>query len=275
MAQARPIDKGARSWLERGRPRPDGGAKMREHMRLDLGRIWAEASAMLRANRDAVSGIAGMFILMPGIISAWALPDPAPLPKNAGLADMLDANSAYVLANWPLITAAAMVVAFGSLSLLALLIDRDRPTVGQSLRIGLATLPFYMLGNLLQSFIIVFGLMLLVVPGLYLIGRFICLAPVVVAERTRRPLDMLRRSAELTRHNGWRLLLLLGITFLISRVVLSALRSVVGILAALLLPVDIGRLALIITSSLVEAVLAVVVLALSAAIYRQALVGQA
>jgi len=48
----------------------------------------------------------------------------------------------------------AIIVAFGSLALLALLIHRSRPTVAEALRIALFALPAYVLANLLQSMIV-------------------------------------------------------------------------------------------------------------------------
>jgi len=52
-------------------------------------------------------------------------------------------------------------------------------------------------------------------------------------------------------------------------VLTSAISSVAGITAKLLLPPDLARLALIIVSGLAETALAVVLLAVSAAVYHQ------
>lgn len=238
-------------------------------MRLNLLRTWQEAADMVRANMDMVTGLAGMFILLPGILSAWLLPAPAPKQGKATVGDLLAAQSDYIMAHWPAMALSAMIVAFGSLALLAVLVHRDRPTVAEALRIALVVLPGYVLANLLQSLVVFAGLFALVLPGLYLIGRLICIAPVAAVESHRNPVTIMMRSLAVTRGNGWRILLLLAVILVVALVLSSAIGTLVGILAKLLLSPDLARLTLIIFGSLFETVLAVVLLAVSASIYRQ------
>jgi hypothetical protein len=239
-------------------------------MQLDLSRTWADATAMIRTNMDIMFGIAGMFILLPRILTGWLLPEPVAKHAKPTLADLLAANSEYMAAHWPSMALSAIVVAAGSLALLALLIHRSHPTVADALRIALAALPGYILANLLQSAIVVAGLFALVLPGLYLIARLICIAPVAAAEPTRNPVTIMMRSFAMTRGNGWRILLLLAIILGVALVVTSAVGAVAGIAVKLMLAPELARLALIIVSALAETALAVVLLAVSASIYRQA-----
>ncbi|MFT3967200.1 MAG: glycerophosphoryl diester phosphodiesterase membrane domain-containing protein [Sphingobium sp.] len=238
-------------------------------MRLDLGRTWADASALMRANIDAVSAIAGMFILLPGILSAWILPDRPPPSDKATLADMLNANSDYMAAHWPVISGNALLVAFGSLTLLALLIHPARPTVANAMRIGLAALPFYMLASLLQTMVVMGGLFLFILPGIYLVARFLCIAPVAVVEGRHGPVAIAARSFQLTRGNGWRILLLLVVILFVAVIVSTAVSLVAGIAGALLLPPDLARFLAIFVGAAIEAGLAVSVTLVSASIYRQ------
>jgi hypothetical protein len=239
-------------------------------MQLDLSRTWADAAAMIRTNMDIMFGLAGMFILLPRILTGWLLPEPVAKNAKPTLTDLLAANSEYMAAHWPSMALSAIVVAVGSLALLALLIHRSHPTVADALRIALAALPGYILANLLQSAIVLAGLFALVLPGLYLIARLICIAPVAAAESTRNPVTIMMRSFAMTRGNGWRILLLLAIILGVALVVTSAIGAVTGITVKLLLPPELARLALIIVSALAETALAVVLLAVSASIYRQA-----
>lgn len=239
-------------------------------MQLDLSRTWGEATGMIRANLDMISAVAGMFILLPRILTGWLLPEPVAKEGRPTLADLLSANSEYVTAHWPSMALSAVIVAVGSLALLALLIHRSHPTVAQALRIALAALPGYVLANLLQSMLVVAGLFALLLPGLYLIARMICIAPVAAAEAQRNPVTILLRSFAITRGNGWRILLLLAVILGVALVLTSAVTAIAGITVKLLLPPDIARLMLIILSGLFEAALAVVLLAVSASIYRQA-----
>jgi phage shock protein PspC (stress-responsive transcriptional regulator) len=239
-------------------------------MQLDLSRTWADAAAMIRTNMDIMFGLAGMFILLPRILTGWLLPEPVAKHAKPTLADLLAANSEYMAAHWPSMALSAIVVAAGSLALLALLIHRSHPTVADALRIALVALPGYILANLLQSAIVVAGLFALVLPGLYLIARLICIAPVAAAEPTRNPVTIMMRSFAMTRGNGWRILLLLAIILGVALVVTSAVGAVAGIAVKLMLAPELARLALIIVSALAETALAVVLLAVSASIYRQA-----
>lgn len=238
-------------------------------MRLDLSRTWGDAVAMLRANGDLVSAIAGMFILLPGILSQWILPDRAPPPEKATLADLVNANAAYVTAHWPVMVVSAILVGYGSLALLAVLVHHHRPTVAEALRLALVVLPIYLLANLVQSLIVMVGLMALVVPGLYLLARMACIAPVAAAEHPRNPLHVVSRSFAITRGNGWRILLMYAVILGVAMILSVVVAMLAGIAAQLLLPPDIGRLLLIIVGALFETALAVVVLTVSAAIYHQ------
>lgn len=239
-------------------------------MQLDLSRTWTDAVGMIRANMDIVSALAGMFILLPRILMAWLLPEAPVQQGKSTLADLIAANSAYVTAHWPSMLLSAVVAGLGSLALLALLIHRHHPTVAEALRIGFFALPGYVLANLLQSMVVLAGLMALVLPGLYLIARMICIAPIAAVEPLRNPVVIVMRSFAITRGNGWRILLLLAVILGVALVLTSAAGAVVGITAKLLLPPDLARLTLIIIGGLAETALAVVLLALSASIYRQA-----
>ncbi|MCE7795510.1 hypothetical protein LWE61_02945 [Sphingobium sufflavum] len=232
-------------------------------------RTWADVVAMTRANLDAISAIAGMFILLPGLVSGWLLPARALPDDKATAADVLNANAAYISANWPFLLASAVIVAFGSLVLLCLLLDRRRPTVADAMRLALRILPFYMVASAIQTLVVAGGLMLFILPGVYLVSRFICIAPVAVAEGNRRPLAIIARSFQLTQGRGWRIILLMAVVVLVAVVLSTVLGTIFAIIGALLLPPDIARFVNLLVGSLVETGLAVTVTLVSAALYRQ------
>ncbi len=239
-------------------------------MRLNLAATWNDAVAMIRRDRDVLSAVAGMFLLLPMIVSGWLLPDPQPLPEGATIADLLAAQVAFFGANAPVILISGLIATFGSLTMLVLLVHPSRPVVSDAMRLGLRLLPLYLLANLLQSLVVFAGLILFILPGIYLIARLICIAPVLAAEEERRPVALIMRSWEITRGSGLRILLMLGIILLVATIVSSALGAVVGIIAQLALPADIARLVTIVAGAVVEAGLAVTIMALSAAVYRGA-----
>lgn len=239
-------------------------------MRLDLAATWNDAVAMMRRDRDVLSAVAGMFLFLPMILSGWLLPDPAPLPEGATVEDLLTAQIAFFGDNAPVILTSGLIVTFGSLTMLVLLVHPSRPLVGEALRTALRLLPLYLVANLLQSLAVFAGFMLFILPGVYLIARLICIAPVLAAGETRSPVALLARSWAITRGSGLRILLMLAIILLVAMIVSSALGAVVGIIGGLVLPADVARLFTIIAGALVEASLAVAIMALSAAIYRGA-----
>lgn len=239
-------------------------------MRVNLAATWNDAAAMIHRDRDMLSAVAGMFMLLPMIVSGWLLPDPQPLREGATLADLLAAQIAFFVANAPVILTSGLIVTFGSLTMLVLLVHPSRPVVSDALRFGLRLLPLYLLANLLQSLVVFAGFTLFILPGVYLVARLVCIAPVLAAEEERRPVALLMRSWEITRGSGFRILLMLGIILLVAMIVSLALGAVVGILAGLALPADIARLVNIMAGAVVETGLAVAIMALSAAIYRGA-----
>lgn len=225
---------------------------------------------MARTNADVLSGVVGMFMLLPSILSSWLLPDPARPAKKTTVADMIAANADYLAANWPVVLANAIVVGFGSLAVLTLLLNRDRPTVSASLRIALLALPLYLLANILQSLVAAAGLVAFIVPGLYLLARFICVAPVAAVEKQRNPIKILARSFAVTRGNGWRILFMMAVVLLVMTVISTALNTLFGLISTVLLPPDLARLLQTVVQSLCETALAIIVLLVSASIYRQA-----
>lgn len=238
--------------------------------RFDLARTWADVLAMARAGGDVLLPVAGMFVLLPSLLSTWVLPDRIRPPGQPTAEQLLSVNAAYIIAHWPILLLSALVVAFGSLTLLALLVHGDRPTVGRAMPIALTALPFYILANILQSAAVTVGLLLFVVPGAYLFARFLCVAPVAVAEGRHGPFAIMGRSLRLTRGNGWRILLLLLVILFVAVILSTVLSLIAGIAGALFLPPDIARFLTIFVATAVETAVAVVVTLVSASLYRQA-----
>ena len=85
----------------------------------------------------------------------------------------------------------------GSAGILSLLLDSRRLTVGDALKSGFRLLPSVIILNWLTQFMIVSGLLLLLVPGIYLIGRLMLAAPAQMAERIGNPFRAIGRSFDL------------------------------------------------------------------------------
>ena len=238
--------------------------------KIDLNLVWDDARAMGRANRDLLSAIAGMFLLLPSIVAGQFLKMPAPLARGADNEAMLARLMDYAAANWPVLFAHSIVTAFGILAMLSLLLRSERLTVRESLHAALLLLPAYVMALIVQRFGIMFGMTLFFIPGFYLLGRLALIAPVVAAEGPSNPLAILRRSAQLTHGNGWRIFAMLAIVFLAVTGIGIAATSITGIIATLLLPKEVAELAIAIVSGLVETAIGLAIMLITAALYRVA-----
>lgn len=231
-------------------------------MKFDMGRAWSDATRLLSGNIAVISIVAAVFFFLPylvmnlqltsviGQFTAAAQLQTGQLTPGAALGQV---TAIYARLWWVLVLVIAGQT-IGMLGLLALLTDRQRPTVGQALMFGvLAFVPY------LGTIILVYLLMLVVlgIPmglavysgstaaavtvGLAVLVAFVygavkfSLIPAVIAtERVLNPVKALVRSWRLTKGNSVRIflfyLLLLVVLFVVALVVSFA----VGLMVALL-----------------------------------------
>ena len=232
-------------------------------MKLSYNAVWSDVIAMLRPNAAFLIAIAGAFLFLPALLVGYFLPPPEPDPVRP-LAGLFE----YMADNWPWHLLANVANMAGAIAMLLLLFDRGGRTVGSAIGAAFLILPFYFLASVLSMLIIGIGLVFLLVPGLYLFGRLAIIGPVVVAEGLRNPIDAVRRSFEITRANGWRVLGLVVLIAVAGVIVSYALTAVLGAVFYLLGGQDLGRLLVLILNSLAGAALSTVLLVLFAAIYR-------
>lgn len=200
-------------------------------MKLDTGQAWTEAKAMLGGQRDILLTVAGAFFLLPALLLATLAP--IALAPGASSAEAIAAYQAWTAANWPWILASALAAGVGRLAILILLLAPERPTVGQALAAGAALLIVAFVLNVLIGLIVGVGLLFLIVPGLYLIGRTFLAEAALVGERLRGPIAPLRRGVEISRGNGWRIFFAVAIVFLAVQLLGMVVSWVVAIIAAL------------------------------------------
>lgn len=236
--------------------------------RIDLNIVWDDAKAMGSANRDLLTAVAGMFLLLPGILADQFMTSPEKMPVEPGDPQVLQQLADYASANWQVLLLHGIVTSFGVLVLQTLLLRSERLTVGESLRAALPLLPGYVIASIGQGLGVMSGLMLFLLPGFYLIGRLALIAPVAAAEGETNPLTILRRSAMLTHGNGWRIFGVLAVIFATMMIVGLVATSLIGLAAELLLRADLADFVMSLVSGLLETALALVVVLVSAALYR-------
>jgi len=127
----------------------------------------------------------------------------------------------------PLVTAMQVVI-------VQRLAHGTEPTVGETLRAASARFPAAVGAIVLYGLGVAVGLVLLIVPGIWLLVRWAFAAQAAVVDALG-PVDALRRSAELVRDRWWRTFGLL----LVSAIVFGLLGSII---TAILTAVDNGAI---------------------------------
>jgi hypothetical protein len=256
-------------------------------VKLDSNAAWKEAAGLVAANRELLFVLAGVFFLLPSLLLSTALGEPQVAP-GADSEQMAAALLAFYGSNWWAILLGTAVQIVGMLTILRLMRDRRRPTVGEAIRAGLTAFPSYLAAQLLFVFALglggglIVGLVAMVVPALaavltlvllvfalFAALRLILAAPIVAVDGERNPLAALARSWATTRGNFWRIfvfLALVGVLFLVASAVIMI---VVGILLAVVTQGEVQRVLASVVSSALSALAMLYLLGILAAIHRQ------
>jgi hypothetical protein len=201
-------------------------------MKFDSNRAWQDAIASVRANRQVLVPLAGVFFFLPTLLSSVFLSDVQTRMMEAmqkpEIVERIFSEHAGLFFAFGI---GGLLVQFvGYLAVMALLSDRGRPTVGEAIMTALRGLPTLIgvgalgtAGMLLLSVVlgvVVGGLLgavagAAVASGVVVIALIVIMAyvaiklslivPVVIAEQTRNPVAAIIRSWRLTRHNSLRL----------------------------------------------------------------------
>jgi hypothetical protein len=169
----------------------------------DLGALFGDAFRLYRSYFGLFAGIAFAVVIPLDLLLYAAGTNPPPVVALlAGLAPWLVAI--------PLITAGHVkaVLALGG--------SRDA-SVGDSLRAAARRLPAVAGALVLVGLCTVVGLVLLIVPGVYVFVRLCVSAQSVIAEELG-PVNAIRRSHELVEGHGWRVLGIALMIWIVSNV---------------------------------------------------------
>jgi hypothetical protein len=195
----------------------------------------------------------------------------------------------YYRASAPALIGVGLVQTIGTLTVLTLLTDTARPTVGEAIRRGLRAAPSLIGAQLLMGFALASAFLAAVsllgaigVPALALLGtlvgivvvvgtlvRLVLIAPAIVVDGLANPVRALQRSWQLTRRNGLRLLVFFFLLLLAFAVVMLVGEGAVRILFTLVAGPDAGQMASALVSSIFSAAMTVYFTAVTAACHRQ------
>lgn len=236
-------------------------------------RAWQDVMAMFRADWALLVTLAGVFIFFPALVLFLYAPMPEAQPDGSAETS-LQVLATYYQANMLWFVLVNAIGAFGQAVILALLLDRDRPTVGEALAGAGVLFPGFFVVQLVTNFATGAALMLLVVPGLYLLGRFEAVGPLLIERRIANPLRAIAEGWRMTEKRGWRITGMVLLVVIVGWVVTSAATSALTILGSMAVPESVRPLVGGLAGGLSSAALALLMTVLSAAIYRQ-LVGGA
>ncbi|QZH75896.1 MAG: glycerophosphoryl diester phosphodiesterase membrane domain-containing protein [Erythrobacter sp.] len=260
-------------------------------IKLDMGKAWNDAVALLSANRDVVLVVAGVFFFLPSAIASLAMPQPTEIEALSASAEpnpeaLLGAISAYYGQIWWMFLLIGLVQAIGALCVLALLTDRSRPTVGDALKFGLKALIPYIATQLLVALLVTAVMGVLIGIGalisvavaalLGLVGVILAIyvwiklslaTPVIGIEKRLNPLAAMQRSWQLTKGNSLLLLafyLLLGLVMIVISLIGGMVFAIFGFVGE-----QVGLFASAIGGALISMGVTAVMLAVLAAVHRQ------
>jgi membrane-anchored glycerophosphoryl diester phosphodiesterase (GDPDase) len=164
----------------------------------------------------------------------------------------------------------SVIGAFGQLAL-TWLIASPGGTPARALAVALRTLPAYLLAVVLITPATTLGLILLVVPGLYLFARFFLIGPVMVIEGAG-VMAALRRSWAMTAPAGGTILLFLVLALLFifgAGVLAGGVGAALGLLFTALGLKTIGGFASALVAAIVSTLFTMASAAAGVVIYRQ------
>ncbi|MDZ7587924.1 MAG: glycerophosphoryl diester phosphodiesterase membrane domain-containing protein [Parasphingorhabdus sp.] len=236
--------------------------------KLDYMEAWNDAVALARQHREAILAIAGVFLFLPSLLAAQFLPA-VELPKDGDFAGVMAAYNAYFEANWPGILISNLLLTFGGFAIYVLVAQRSASTVGHILRITARWFGIFLLANILTGFATLAGLLLFVLPGLYIAARLSPLPMVIAREGERSAATAVRRAWEVTKGNGLAVLAMLMIVLLTGGIVVSVIGLVVGIIVQLLTSGEGWPLIINLADALAGTAFSLILLLIVAAIYRQ------
>ncbi len=235
-------------------------------MKFSYDRAWNDVRWLWSAHGEFLAIIAGLFLMVPDFTRNLFIPPPAITKFDAAALQVLEK---YFVENSLSLFLLSLPVLVGSAAILALMVDARRPTVGQAIGVAAFMLPSIFVLNLLSNLAIFGGLLALVVPGIYLIGRLSVAPAWQMAHRSMNPITAIARAFDLTRGNGWSITGIVLIFWITGAIIARGIGAILGILISFVVP----KMSLMAVSAFLSAILSatlmLAMLVLAAAIYRQ------
>lgn len=256
--------------------------------RLDSSLAWQTAVRLVSTNRDMLLAIAGVFFLLPGLAFSVFVPEPQ-MPPGTSPEKMMETIAEAWTSSMPLLVIVTLLQMAGTVTMLIVMTDPARPTVGQAIQRGFKALLPYVLAQIMVGGALVMAFLVLVsaaaLTGVQAIGlvvtvaaflamawcslRMALVAPVLAIEAERNPMQALRRSWALTQGNSGRLLTFFALAFFVFAIVYGLAMMLVGVVLVLTTGGGVQQVLTAAVSSAITSAALVYFIAMLAAVYRQ------
>ena len=236
-------------------------------VKFDMGAAWDDTLQLLKSHTALVGTIAGVFLFLPALAVAWFGPVPIEPAAGADFNQVMETFRESFRQMIPGQLAIALSALIGTAGILRLWLSRTGTSVGEALTFALMLFPTMLAIQILCGIAIGLGFILLLVPGLYLLGRLALVAPAVADRSLYNPFEAIRTSWDLTRGNGWAIFFFL---FLVALVIVIAALIIGGIVSVIAgSEPGFGRMLGGFVEAVFSAVGSLASIAVSAAAYRQ------
>ena len=256
-------------------------------MKFSMSTAWNEAMAMFSANREVLLIVAGIFFFLPTVLTALVMPNFQ--EQMIANPEAFQQEMVAMYSSWGWLFFLMMLVQIvGYLTMLALLRDHNRPTVGEAIKTGLAGL-LPAIGTYLLMTIglgLVFAVLigtaiaidvtaltvivavLSVVVFVYMAVKFSLSAPVIALDKIGNPIKVLARSWSLTKGNSFRIFLFYVLIFICYMVISMVIGLPLGLLVVAT-GTTVGLFIGSVVSGALSAVVTSLFVAVLASIHRQ------
>lgn len=235
-------------------------------VKFDMGAAWDDATTLVKAHLPLTGILAGIFLFLPGMALAVLGPVPLTPPADTTPDQLWGLLLADMRQQLPWLLLVAVASTLGSVAILRLWLARSGTSVGEALTFALMMIPTLLAVFVIQSFIFGIAMLLLIVPAIYLIGRFAAVYPLLADRDLKNPFAALQGSWQLTQGNGWRVALFVILFMVVLLIVTAIVGMVTGLFGA---HGSFGHLIGSAINSAVSAAFGLLNTAVIASIYRQ------